>query len=244
MSSNTTTLAREAGGLKRFPIYPQREDMQNNYNLYLRSLMTSLPLHFRDQPNTLVHSETPVAPTLPSPRDYRIPDLMIAFDCDLELVRLQRGYALDTQGKPPEFALEVASVSTGIIDLTSKRRDYERYGISEYWRFDDTGGRFHDAALSADRLVNGRYRPIEIETLDSGVLRGHSRTLGLYICWDDGQLQFYDPMAERYLPTHAEDLEGRLAAESRAEAAESRAEAAELRNDQLEAEIRRLRGEE
>ena len=49
--------------------------------------------------------------------------------------------------------LEVASPSTGRVDYTDKRRDYERFGILEYWRFDPSGGEYHDAALAGDRLV-------------------------------------------------------------------------------------------
>ena len=70
--------------------------------------------------------------------------------------------------------LEVASRSTGRVDYTDKRlpSDYERFGILEYWRFDSSGGEYHDAALAGDLLVDGMYRPIAIETLQEGMLRG------------------------------------------------------------------------
>ncbi|MDE2688296.1 MAG: hypothetical protein OXI16_12485 [Chloroflexota bacterium] len=74
-------------------------------------------------------------------------------------------------------------------------------------------------------------------------LRGYSGALGLYVCWADAQLRFFDPESARYLSMYEEDWQareneaaGRLAAEARAEEAENRAA-------QLETEPRRLLGE-
>ena len=250
MTSKTITLPREDGRLDRFPDFPPREDMQNTRHLHLRSVLTTLLIHFANRESTLVHGEVPVAPTLDPWGDYRIPDLIVAFGCDLDLVNEQRGYAIDRQGKAPDWVLEVASPTTGVVDYTTKRRDYERYGIAEYWRFDPSGGEYHDAALAGDRLVDGRYEPIVIEILGDGSLRGYSEALGLYICWEVGEIRFYDPVAEDYLPGHEEERAGRQEAELRAGRERARAEheragrqEAESRVAELEAELRRLRGE-
>ncbi len=250
MTSKTVTLPREHGRLDRFPDFLPREDMQNTTHLHLRSVLTTLLIHFADRERTLVHGDVPVAPTLDPWEDYRIPDLIVAFGCNLDLVSEQRGYAIDRQGKAPDWVLEVASSTTGVVDYTTKRRAYERYGIAEYWRFDPSGGEYHDAALAGDRLVDGRYEPIVIETLGDGSLRGYSEALGLYVCWEDGELRFYDPVAEDYLPGHEEERAGRREAELRAGRERARAEReragrqeAESRVAELEAELRRLRGE-
>ena len=179
MTSKATTLTQEKGKLERFPDFPPREDMQNTSHLHRRSILTALAIHIGNPETTLVHGEVPVAPTLDPWEDYRIPDLIVTYNCDVTLVDEQRGYAIDRQGKAPDFVLEVASRSTGRADYTDKRADYERYGISEYWRFDPSGGEYHDAALAGDRLVDGRYEPIAIETLQEGMLRGYSDALGL-----------------------------------------------------------------
>ena len=160
--------------------------------------------------------------------------------------------------------LEVASPTTGRRDYTDKRRDYERYGVVEYWRFDPSGGEYHDAALAGDRLVDGVYQPIDIEEMGEGRLRGYSESLGLYVCWEEGMLRFFDPETETYLRSHAEsearaetaearadeERSGRMAAEAHAEIAEARSQeeaaarrSAEARAAELEAELRRLRGE-
>ena len=48
-------------------------------------------------------------------------------------------------------------------------------GMSEYWRFDETGD-FHGTKLAGDRLVGGEYQPIHIDILPGGSLRGYTRS--------------------------------------------------------------------
>ena len=257
-TSNTATLMQEVGEHERFPDYPPRDDMQNWFFLYSPAVTSSLQINLtRRRSDATVANEVPVAPSLPPRGDVRIPDLMVMFGANLDLLKLQNGYAIDRQGKPPELALEIASPTTGSRDYGIKRDDYERYGIQEYWRFDASGGDYHDAALAGDRLVDGRYEPIAIEEVADGVLRGYSDILRLFVCWEDGELRFMDPETSQYLPTHHESEARADAAEARAyeesarayearthAAKEStRADAAEARVAQLEAELRRLRGE-
>ena len=248
--SKATAITERAGKLARFPDFPPRDDMQNWFHLHESAIGSALSIHFRDRLNATVASEVPVTPSQPRGSDVRIPDLLVAFDCDLALVREQNGYVIDRQGKAPDFVLEVASPTTGRADYTDKRRDYERFGVVEYWRFDPSGGEYHDVALAGDRLVDGVYASITVEMLEDGHLRGHSEMLGLYVCWEDGMLRFYDPVAESYLSSHEEDVARADTAEVRADTAEVRAEeeraarvAAESRLAELESELRRLRGE-
>ncbi len=243
MTSKTTTLTKEAGKLECFPDYPPRDDMQNWLYLYDTSVITSLAIHFANEPNVTVASEVPVGPSLPVRNNVRIPDLLFVRGGNRKLMEEQRGYAIDRQGKAPDFVLEVASPTTGRVDYTEKRADYERFGVGEYWRFDPSGGEYHDAALAGDRLVDGEYEPIAIEMPGEGRLRGYSEALGLYVCWEESMLRFFDPVAENYLRSHDEDA-GR-ARMAQAQASEERAGrvAAESRVAELEAELRRLRAE-
>ena len=142
MTSKATILTQEKGKLERFPDYPPREDMQNWLYLYDSSILTSLTIHFADKPNVTVASEVPVGPSLPVRDDTRIPDLLLVRDGDRALMEEQRGYAIDSQGEAPNLVLEVASPTTGRVDYTDKRLDYERFGVSEYWRFDPSGGEY------------------------------------------------------------------------------------------------------
>ena len=184
------------------------------------------------------------------------PDGVVAFGVDPKAIVSRNGYVISEVGKPPDFVLEVASRSTGRRDYTVKREGYAGYGVREYWRFDRTGGRFHDAALAGDVLVDGRYEPLEITYEPDGLIWGHSEVLGLDLCWREGELRFRDPSTGEFLPTPAEQQAARIEAEARAErervdrlAAEARIEqehsgrlAAEARVAELEAELRDLRG--
>ena len=129
--------------------------------------------------------------------------------------------------------------------------------MGEYWRFDPSGGEYHDAPLAGDLLVDGEYRPLEIMAEPDGRHWGYSAALGLEVWWDNGEIRFRDPASGRFLPTITETVEARQSAEARAEAeraarafAEEQAEAeraarqaAERRVAEMEAELRRLRGE-
>ena len=226
MTSKATTLTQVNEELERFPDFPPRDDMQNWFYLHESAVGSALAIHL---PNAIVVSEVPVTPSQPRGDDVRIPDLMFVRGGNLALLREQNGYVIDSQGKAPDFVLEVASPTTGRTDYTDKRADYERFGVGEYWRFDPSGGEYHDVALAGDRLVEGRYEPIAVEMLEDGHLRGYSEALRLYVCWEEGMLRFFDPQTESYLRSHEEDV--------------GRATTAEARVAELEAELRRLRGE-
>ena len=227
MTSKTMTLTPEAISLERFPDFPPRNDMQNSSHLHRYAVMSAIAIHIGDPETNLVHSELPVAPTLDPWGSHRIPDLIVARNCDVAGAEELGGYAIDRQGKPPDLVLEVASPTTALNDYTDKRVDYQSYGIPEYWRFDPTGGERYDAALAGDRLVDGRYEPIEIEWPDEDHGRGYSEVLEMYICWEHGRLRFYDPETESYLLTHDELAEW--------------AEEQTARAEDAEAEVRRLR---
>ena len=225
-----------------FPEYPPRDDMNNPIYLHEPSHMRSLAIHFGRDETTFVMSEVPVSTSARIQREHRRPDLMVAFNCNRDLLIRQKGYATLTQGKPPDFVLEVASESTGAVDYTDKRDEYAGYGIPEYWRFDPSGGNYHDAALAGDRLVDGECERIEIEPLGGTNCRGYSAVLGLWLYWEDNQLRWLDPETGRYLRTHDEEYDraeleafARRQAELRVIHAETRAINAENRADLADA---------
>ncbi len=200
-------LKTNGAAIAQFPEFPPRYDMQNIGDLHEIGYVPTLKRHFGARDTTLVYGEVPVGTTLSVRLGLRIPDLIIAFDCDPERAIERQGYDITEQGKPPDFVLEIASKTTDRVDYTDKRIDYERYGIPEYWRFDATGGDYHDAALAGDRLVDGRYEPIDIERDGDSYYWGYSETLGLYVCWDAGKLRWYDPRTDSYLLTSDEEAD-------------------------------------
>ena len=233
----------------QFPERPKRTDMQNFHFRERPGHGTALARHYGSPETTLVFGDIPVRHTLRrglTPLMLRYPDLIIAFNVNPAEAIARRGYAIDDQGKPPDFVLEIASPSTALNDYTRKRVDYAAYGIPEYWRFDPTDGDRYPAGLAGDRLVDGEYQPITIVKVDDKRYWGRSDGLNLDLCWEYGQLRFYDPAAQRYLRTHDDEAEGRIAAEARLDAerqariaAEADAAGAQARVRQLEEELRR-----
>ena len=250
MKSDRTDSSKE-----RFPDFPPRDDMQNFLHLYRTGDPGALERHFGISNSTVVLCEAPVRWTPSQRQGHRIPDLLVAFDANRAIAVDQMGYSITDQGKPPDFVLEIASPTTGEEDYTNKRADYANFGVPEYWRFDSSGGCHHDAPLAGDLLVDGSYRPIEIYQTDETHLWGHSNILNLDLCWENGQLRWWNPATRSYLETHDEEAEGRIAeregrfaeregriaAEARADNERESRLQAEARVQQLEEELRRLR---
>ena len=219
----------------QFPEFPPRDDMQNALHLDDQGHQAALRRHLGNPDTTVVISEVPIGWNIHTRREViRVPDLLIAFNVDRAWVVAEMGYSIDEHGKPPDFALELASPNTARNDERGKRIDYANFGVREYWRFDASGGQWYLQPLAGDALVDGEYRPFEIHRVDSNRYWGHSAVLNLDVCWEHGEIRFYDPAAGRYLLTFDEADDGRLAAEERIRQAEERIQ-------QLEAENRRLR---
>ena len=191
--------------------------------------------YFQERVAALVSGDSAIYYLGPDGRQQRVlPDCYVAFGVDEVAIRTRNGYFIREVGKPPDFALEIASESTYENDVGPKRELYARLGIGEYWRFDATGGDYYGVALAGDRLEDGEYRPIEISRDAEGVVRGHSRTLGLDLCWRDGKLRFYDPVSGEYRRNLLEAEAARAEAETARDAAEEAWAEAETARDAAE----------
>ncbi len=140
------------------------------------------------------------------------------------------------EGKAPDFVMEIASTSTWRRDAGEKRDIYAAIGVTEYWRFDPTGGDFFMPTLVGERLEDGRYQRLESNADADVQQRIRSIVLELDFCvLADGDLRLYDPATGEWLHTPWEDGEGRLAAEAARDAAEAARDAAEVARDAAEA---------
>ena len=168
-----------------------------------------------------------------NPRRFVSPDCYITFGVGRDAVLPHNSYWTWHIGKPPDFVLEIASISTADKDLDEKALIYAALGILEYWLYDASpDSSFYGAPLIFFLLHGDRYVPVPLETLPDGRIRGYSPTLGLYLYWDEGRLRFHDPVRNAWLPDLHDALQALTAAEDRAEAAvldreASRAQAAE-----------------
>ena len=192
-----------------FPDFPPRNDMQNLRFLAYPAHHAALYRHFGESDTTLIFGEVPIGWNLDQREGLLIPDLLVAFDVDFADVIAEKGYAIERHGKPPDFVLEVASDHTAPKDEVGKRTGYAAFGVPEYWRFDDQWGQRYATGLSGDRLAaDGVYQPIAVHRVDANRYWGHSAVLNLDLCWEYGQLRWYDPVARRYLPTYDDAYDG------------------------------------
>ena len=229
-----TPLLPLASDLEPMPDPPKIPDMKQHAQLMEFDAM--LLAHFAGRDDVLVCGEGFLRYERGNNDERLAPDCVVTFGVNARNIIAANGYVINEVGKPPDLVLEVASRATGRRDYTVKRRGYAAYGVGEYWRFDHTGGRFHDAPLAGDLLEDGAYAPIPLSRNEAGLIWGRSPLLGLDLCWDDGELRIYDPVGERYLPTPAE-LKGEL------NAAQARAAALDAENRRLREELRRLQAE-
>ena len=177
------------------------------------------------------------------------PDLFIAFGVDAPTIRvnLPNFWVWET-GKVPDFVMEVASPSTAANDLGRKRDLYARLGVTEYWRFDPSGGDLYGQSLAGERLVDGNYVAFDLSVGSDGSQRAHSQLLDVDFYWDGegfdvlahdtGKSLFPREVAQDTLLSAEEALR---AAEAEHNQARSRAEQSEARAEQAEAEAARLR---
>ena len=229
--------AADAGGvIKMLPDPPRNGDKMNQEPI-LSSAGETLRVHFSDRRDVLVRGAGYLCVDTRDREGWIVPDCLVAFGVDTANIFARNGYVISEVGKPPDFALEVASESTGRADYTTKRRRYAELNVPEYWRFDETGGKYHDKPIAGDRLVDGAYLPIKIVRGPTGMLWGRSAVLGLDLCWDAGRLRFYDPVAREYLRSQLEEKYGRLAEREQREAAEAQLQVE--RERRLAAEARR-----
>lgn len=77
-----------------------------------------------------------------------------------------KGRPIDT---PPDMIVEVLSPSNRPFDLTTKREDYERFGVREYWAIDPDTLAVHCWRLEAGKFVSA---PVSGESVPSAVLTG------------------------------------------------------------------------
>ena len=70
---------------------------------------------------------------------------------------------------PPDLAVEIISFRSRRMDYQTKKDDYERFGVAEYWLIDPERG-----TMDFFTLRNGRYEPIPVvdDKLHSEVISG------------------------------------------------------------------------
>ena len=172
------------------------------------------------------------------------PEFFIALDVPDATIRLNSpNFFVWKLGKSPDFVMDIASPSTAVNDLRHKRDMYMELGITEYWRFDPTGGELYGQPLAGERLVEGGYQPYELHTKEDGSVHGHSQLLDLNFCWDGNEFDVLDPETGRTMDKFEAERDARLQAEAQADKERKARLAAEARERELVDELNRLRSQ-
>ncbi len=220
---------------------PPEDAMEQNEELNeIHNLLRAYVADFGHRPNVFLDRETNICYD-PGNLNVRIaPDLYLAFGVDAEAIRPRRLYLPWEAGKPPDWVLEVASVSTARRDINNKPAIYARIGVPEYWRFDPSGGRNYGQPLYGGKLVGSAYQEIGLTTEPDGILKAYSEVLELSLCWDEGWPRFYDPSTGSYLENWRQVSADREAERAARRSAETRRDVAEAEVELLRERLRRL----
>ena len=234
-----------AGALRLPPLPnpPRKSDMQEYLHFDLPAVANTMARHLdalRPDATTFVAGRGYLCRQRSDLPSCPYPDMLVSYGVIVADLRDTNGYVISEAGKPPDLVMEVASSHTARRDYIEKRGIYAGLGVTEYWRFDHTGGRQYDAALAGDRLAGGVYSPVEMFTESGGVIWGYSEALGLSLCWVDRQLRFWDRANQRYLPNPSELEEALRQSQAERAAAQAERAAAEERIRHLEDQLRRL----
>ena len=205
---------------------PRPDAMLQNRIIY-RQILTALDrrlTNFERDPDVFADSNAILCYDRSDLNVRILPDFFAAFGVDARAILDRELYLPWEVGKPPDFALEVASRNTARHDVDVKIDIYRRIGVPELWYHDRTGGDMYGQPLAGWRLSDGEYLPIATTAEPDGVISGYSPTIRLYLCWDDGQLRFRDPLTDEYL-SPIQDVHDALDSEQIAHNAEREAHA-------------------
>ena len=172
---------------------------QNRERVEIFSLLMVRFTDFHQRPDVFLDTDTYICYDRSNLNVRICPDVCLVFGVDAGAIRPRKLYLPWEAGKPPDWALEIASASAGREDVQRKPDIYAGIGVPEYWRFDPSGGDYHGQPLAGDLLMEGEYRPVELTTEPDGILKGYSPLLGLSLCWDQGWPRFCDPSTGGYL---------------------------------------------
>ena len=216
----TTKTVKAQTAARRLPPLPSPPKMDTEQTRHF--VLPGIPGATANPPDAMIPGST----TLVSGNGYlcrqrsdlprcSYPDFLVSFNVVWEDVTFTNGYVIEEAGKPPDLVMEIASHRTGRGDYMDKREIYANLEVPEYWRFDHTGGDYHDAPLARDPLTDGGYRPMPLTTEPDGAIWGYSKVLVLSVCWVEGRLRFWERERQRYLPKQREQAIELAEAEAR-----------------------------
>ncbi len=167
---------------------------------------SALSAHYADIPHIHVAGNMFIYYQEGNPAMSVAPDVYVIPNLD---ECLRASYFMWLEGQVPMFIMEVTSNSAWREDIGRKRELYESWGVSEYWLYDPT----EETRLTQGfRLVDGVYKPIEIE-LDGDLYRGFSSVLDMELDARKDWFRFFNRSTGEYLNNLDESEAAHLSAE-------------------------------
>ena len=232
---NGASLPREYDPAYLSVAYPPNEEPMAD-PIRLREYMKQLQLPLEelfDDDRTLVMSNVFLYYRMGDPTKVVAPDLMVAFGLNIGPISRAKSYHTWLPGKPPALVMEVGSDSTYNRDLYVKPAIYAEIGAGEYWLIDPPAGERYGFILKGLRLVNGEYQEIPMERGEGDDIRGYSAALGLFICWENGAIRYFNPATGEYLKNQDETIAALATAIAERDAAQAERDAAQAENRRL-----------
>ena len=173
--------------------YPSSDGKPMAENMWqMRAIVSALGDLERAHPQALVAASILVYAEEGNNRNGVSPHVLVALGLG---THERMSYRVWEEGKPPDWVLEMASLSADGDDRLKKRSRYAAMGVPEYWLFDPKGDVFRNGKprLQGFELVGGEYSPLE-SRLVAGKRMIRSEVLGLDVRADGKLLRFRDPV--------------------------------------------------
>lgn len=188
-------------------IYPDTDGkpmaVSDKHRFWLIRILQTLENHFASDPSVYVSGDILMYYEEDNPRKSVSPDVLVTYGIGQ---KFRRTYKVWEEGKVPEFVMEFSSKGTYRNDLGGKRDLYAALGMQNYFLY-DADGLYLPSALMGFTLVAGEYVEI-LPDADGGIF---SSVLGLTFRLRDEGLGLYDPEAEMWVQTRAEQAEAEAA---------------------------------
>jgi Uma2 family endonuclease len=191
-------------------IYPeQREDDMGETSIHITliaNFLNILKLFFKEREDVFLSGNMNLYYEEKNPNKWYAPDLLIAFGVPNHE---RSSYQVWKENVFPQVIFEIASEQTWDNDVGKKYKDYERFGVEEYYILDP-----EFAYLPAPMLAfhHQGERLLSVPTFEDKIF---SPRLGLEIVRTENNFRLFNPTANEYLRTleEAEEELARLRAE-------------------------------
>lgn len=196
--------------------------------------LQALEAYYAEMPDVYVSGDILIYYKEGDPKKSIVPDVLVSFGINKGL---RDTYKTWVEGKAPDFVMAFASEKTYKDDLGREKDIYASMEIQDYFLY-DAEGLYLPTPLMGFTLVDGVYEAITPD-VDEGI---HSSVLELDFRLQDKEIRIFDPIANDWVRTLAEQAEARIE-QAKARTEKARAEIAKARAEKAEAEIALLREE-